>query len=130
MLTKPWLTPSYGHPTFIVHGIHRRYAGWYNGNPSELFSATSALIAQEVLKLCGSDEVIKRVQKLVEEDKLQLALNIVDFAVKGSDGQAHKQALMLKAEMLEKRAVTESNLIARNIFLNGAKMAKEEADSI
>ncbi len=35
--SKPWLAPLYAHPPFVIQGVHRWHAGWYNGNPSELF---------------------------------------------------------------------------------------------
>lgn len=34
LANHPALTPVYGCPAYIVRAIHRRYAGWYDGNPS------------------------------------------------------------------------------------------------
>jgi len=127
LLSKPWLTPSYGHPIFITHAIHRRYAGWYNGNPSDVFPAKSSEIAAEVVGLCGTGKVVERAKELREKGEVQLALNVLDFAVKGASESEQKEASQLKAELLDARAEAEASFIARNIFRGGAKSIREEA---
>ena len=128
---KPWLQPIYGHPTFVIHGVHRRYAGWYNGNPSELFPARSAEIAAEVVKLAGADKILQEAQRLKADGKIQLSLNVIDFVVKGTQGKSvQKEALLLKSELLKTRADAEPSYIARNIFHTGAVLTKQEADSL
>lgn len=131
LANKPWLQPLYGHPIFIIHGVQRRYAGWYNGNPSELFPANSAEIAAEVVKLAGADKILHEAQLLKANGKIQLSLNVTDFVVKGTeDKSVQKEALRLKSELLEARADAEPSYIARNIFRAGATLTKQEADSL
>ena len=128
---KPWLQPTYGHPTFVIHGVHRRYAGWYNGNPSELFPAKSAEIAAEVVKLAGADKILQEAQRLKADGNIQLSLNVIDFVVKGTqDKTMRKEALVLKSELLKARADEEPSYIARNIFRAGATLSKQKADSL
>ena len=128
---KPWLQPIYGHPTFVIHGVHRRYAGWYNGNPAELFPATSIEIAAEVVKLAGVDKLVQEARKLKDDGKIQLSLNVIDFVVRGSqDRAAREEALLLKSELLKARAEVEPSYIARNIFSAGAALTKQEADKL
>lgn len=128
---KPWLQPIYGHPVFVIHGVQRRYAGWYNGNPSELFPARSADIAAEVIKLAGADKILQEAQRLKADGKIQLSLNVIDFIVKGTqDKSVRKEALLLKSELLKARADAEPSYIARNIFRAGAALTKQEADSL
>lgn len=131
LANKRWLAPVYGCLTYIIHGVHRRYAGWYNGNPSELFPSNSTDIAAEVAGICGVTALIQCAQKLQEAGNTQLALNVLDFAAKGAqDPTKRKAALQLKAELLDKRAETEVNTIAKNIFLVGAEQAEQEANSL
>ena len=131
LVQKPWLQPIYGHPTFVIHGVHRRYAGWYNGNPSELFPARSVEVAAEVVKLAGGDKILQEAQRLRADGKIQLSLNVVDFVVKGTqDKSVLKEALVLKSELLKARAVVEPSYIARNIFRAGSVLSKQEADSL
>jgi len=128
---KPWLQPIYGHPTFVIHGVHRRYAGWYNGNPSELFPARSVDIATEVIKLASADKILQEAQRLKADGKIQLSLNVIDFVVKGTqDKLVRKEALLLKSELLKARADAEPSYIARNIFHAGAVLTKQEAESL
>jgi len=131
LASKRWLAPNYGCPTYIIHGIHRRYAGWYNGNPSELFPSKSSEIAAEVVRLNGVERLIECARKLQQEGNTQLALHLADFAIKGTEDSAkRKEALLLKAELLDARADAETNSIARNIFLVGAEEAEQEAHSL
>ena len=129
LLSKPWLTPRYGHPTFIIHAIHRRYAGWYNGNPAELFPSKSSEIAAEVVELCGVEQLVERAKELKGKGRIQPALHLADFAIKGANDSKRKEALLLKAELLDAKADAEPSFIARNIFRNGANSAREQADS-
>jgi alkyl sulfatase BDS1-like metallo-beta-lactamase superfamily hydrolase len=128
---KPWLQPLYGHPTFVIHGVHRRYAGWYNGNPAELFPAKSTEIAAEVVKLADANKILQEAQLLKADGKIQLALNVIDFVVKGTQNKSvRKGALLLKAELLKARANAEPSYIARNIFSAGVALTKQAADSL
>jgi alkyl sulfatase BDS1-like metallo-beta-lactamase superfamily hydrolase len=130
LANKPWLTPSYGHLVFVIHDVYRRYTGWYDGNPSELFPAPSADVAAEVVALGGgAGKVMTRAKQLKESGKSQLALHLIDFAIKGAgDAGTRKNALLLKAEILNARADIEPSLIARHILRTGASIAKEQAD--
>lgn len=125
------LAPVYGCPTFIIRGIHRRYAGWFNGNASELFPSDSSDLASEVVKVAGPGPLLQRARALQQEGSVQLALHVTDFVVKGGgDRPERKEALRLKAELLDARAGMEANSIARNIFLVGAEQAEQEAGSL
>lgn len=131
LASKPWLAPVYGHPTFIIHGVHRRYAGWYNGNPSELFPAKSSEIAAEVVRLGRIEQLLQRASKLQQEGNIQLALHLVDFVIRGAENDSkRKEALLLKANLLDAKADAEPSFIARNIFRNGAQLVRKEASSL
>ena len=131
LASKPWLAPIYGHPTFIIHGVLRRYAGWYNGNPSELFPAKSSEIAAEVVRLGRIEQLLQRASKLQQEGNIQLALHLVDFVISGAENDSkRKKALLLKANLLDAKADAEPSLIARNIFRNGAQLVRKEASSL
>ncbi len=128
---KRWLAPVYGCATYIIHGVHRRYAGWFNGNASDLFPSGSADIAAEVVAVSGADALMERARKLQQEGNVQLALHMADFAAKGAkDTPKRKEALLLKAELLDARAEAEVNTIAKNIMLVGAEQAEQEANSL
>jgi len=123
---SPYLPPIYGHPYFIVHALLRYYHGWYDGNPSHLFPCRSGEIAREILSLVGSgDKVIERARVLAVEGFNQLALHVVDLVIEGETSPP-REALELKIQLLESLAARQKSLIARNIFLGGARQVREQ----
>ena len=127
LANKPYLAPVYGCPTFIIHGIHRRYAGWYDGNPSHLFPSKTRDIAKEVVTLAGGPEaLLNRAKALKETGEAQLALHLVDFVLDNPETAGLKEAHVFKADLLQARADEKPSFIARNIFANGALMERRE----
>ncbi|MFQ5664939.1 MAG: alkyl sulfatase dimerization domain-containing protein [Candidatus Binatia bacterium] len=128
LASKPYLRPIYGCPTFVVHGILRRYAGWFDGNPAHLFPAPTRAIAREVTSLAGAAALLGRARALQEAGDLQLALHLVDFVIAASDDDAlASEALSLKSALLAAQAAVEPSFIARNILRNGATAAAARA---
>ena len=127
MANDPWLAGVYGHPTFIIHDVYRRYTGWYDGNPSQLFPSHSVAIAAEVVKLSGAGQIIKRARQLQKEGRTQLALHIVDFALTGADDASLRdEASALKADLLRTRADEVQNFIAGNIMRTSAEALRKD----
>ncbi len=132
---KPYLAPIYGCPRFVVHGILRRYSGWYDGNAGNLFPSTRAEIGEEVLALAGgAGPLLERARSLMEEGgprNVQRALHLVDFVLFGEagDGPRAREAHALKADLLQARGDAEPSFIARNIFRLGADREREAASS-
>jgi len=128
LVGKGFLSGFYGCPAFVVHGIQRRYAGWFTGNPSELFPARSSVIAAEMMRLARPGDVLRRASELQKSGDIQIALHLVDFVIKGARYKSQrKKALLMKAVLLDARAEAEPNQIARNIFLMGAEEAEQTA---
>lgn len=114
------LMPTYGCPTFILHGILRQYTGWYDGNPSNLFRPKKAEIYKEVAALAGKDKIINKARDLKEEGSTAMALQFVDMALASdSSTQEEKELHRLKSELLCIMGDKEPSFIARNIFYNG-----------
>jgi alkyl sulfatase BDS1-like metallo-beta-lactamase superfamily hydrolase len=126
LVAKPYLRPIYGCPTFIVHGILRRYGGWFDGNAANLFPSRTATVAREVVQLADANRLLQRAREVRAQD-VQLALHLVDFVAIASESPLRREALQLKSELLAARADIEPSFIARNIFRNGAARAAEEA---
>jgi len=125
---KPYLRGNYGHPTFIIHDVYRRYTGWYDGNPSDLFPSSSSEIARELLRFTSPEQVLARVQQLQQDGDIQLALHLTDFVIKGSeDGTRRNEAMRLKADLLDTRAVDTQNYISGNIMRTNAILLRDEA---
>jgi alkyl sulfatase BDS1-like metallo-beta-lactamase superfamily hydrolase len=129
LAAKPYLRPIYGCPTFIVHGILRRYAGWFDGNPAHLFPARTAAVATEVVALAGAPQLLARARVLQAQGQMQLALHLVDFVIDSGSAAERTDAWRMKSELLNARAGAEPSFIARNIFKNGAAAAEHAAAS-
>ena len=130
MANDPWLVGAYGHPTFVIHDVYRRYTGWYDGNPSELFPSHSSTIAAEVTRLTGAEHLIERARELQQKGNIQLALHLLDFAIGGSDDASkRKEASLLKADLLDARANSIQNFIAGNIMRTSAAALRESVES-
>jgi len=128
MAEDPWLQGNYGHPVFVIHDVYRRYTGWYDGNPSELFPSPGADIAAEVLALAPPRQLLDRARQLQTSGNAQLALHLTDLVVKGAaDAARRKEAMLLKAELLQSRALDVGNFIAGNIMRTSAAMLRKEA---
>jgi alkyl sulfatase BDS1-like metallo-beta-lactamase superfamily hydrolase len=128
LANEPYLAPVYGCPSFVIHGIYRRYAGWYDGNPSHLSPSKTADIAKEVVKLAGGPEaLLNRAKALKEAGEIQLALHLVDFVLNNSETASLKKAHELKADLLQAKADSEQSFIARNIILNDASRERQIA---
>lgn len=127
MAEDPWLQGNYGHPAFIIHDVYRRYTGWYDGNPSDLFPSRSAEIAVEITALAEPQQLLERARQLDAAGNPQLALHLVDFVIKGAKDAAHpKEAIAFKAQLLEKRSLEVGNFIAGNIMRTSAALLKKE----
>ena len=115
-----YLAPVYGCPKFVVHGILRQYAGWYDGNPSNLFPPRSSDIKKEIVSLVGINEIIKKARDLKEKGQTAMALQFVDMALAvEKDPEKEKELHLLKGELLGIMGDNEPSYIARNIFYNG-----------
>jgi alkyl sulfatase BDS1-like metallo-beta-lactamase superfamily hydrolase len=122
---SPYLASIYGHPSFIVAGILRRYHGWYDGNASHLFPASTSEIATEIAALADPARILARARDLAAANQLQLALHLLDFIIDANHG-LRPDALAEKARLLDLLATAEPSLIARNIFLSGIRQIKKE----
>jgi alkyl sulfatase BDS1-like metallo-beta-lactamase superfamily hydrolase len=122
-LTQPaFLKPLYGRPEFVIHGILREYTGWYDGNPSNLFPPKRKETNRELVSLIGMEKVIAHVRKLQQEERPDMALQLVDIALSEEQSDSEKKELhKMKAELLKATGEKDPSLISRNIYFNGYK---------
>ncbi|MFX1573508.1 MAG: alkyl sulfatase dimerization domain-containing protein [Promethearchaeota archaeon] len=124
----------YGSYPFAIHAVYRLYHGWYDsGNPTDLFPSKSTDIAKTLLEINTEEQYLNHAKKLYDEEKLQLALNILDIILKAEDKAKSNillEALNLKYTILKQQADQETSLIARNIINNGVNEIKEKIREI
>jgi alkyl sulfatase BDS1-like metallo-beta-lactamase superfamily hydrolase len=123
LAAKPFLVPVYGCVPFVVRDVIRRYAGWWSGEPSQMFPARRADRAADIIGICGRDALLSQARKLRGEGHLQRALALAELAANANSKDA--EAATLNAEILEALAAAERSFIARNFFLGAARQIRE-----
>ena len=119
LASKPFLRPIYGCVPFVVRDVIRRYAGWWSGQPSQMFPAKRSDVASEILALCGRDQMLTRARVLKDGGQLKQALAIAEMALDANASDA--DAMALNAEILDAMAAAERSFIARNFFVAAAR---------
>ena len=119
LASKPFLAPIYGCAAFIVRDVIRRYAGWWSGQPSQLFPVSRRDHARDLLAVCGREALLERARSLKNSGELKRALAIAELAVDADPGD--QDAVQLNAEILQAIALTERSLIARNLFTGAGR---------
>jgi alkyl sulfatase BDS1-like metallo-beta-lactamase superfamily hydrolase len=119
LASKPFLRPVYGCVPFVVRDVIRRYAGWWSGQPSQMFPAKRSELGAEILGLCGRDQLLARARTLKDTGQLRPALAIAEMALDGNASDA--DAVALNAEILDAMAAVERSFIARNFFIAAAR---------
>lgn len=124
----PAMAPIYGSPAYIVRAIHRRYAGWYDGNPSHLAASPTEQIAAQVVSLTTVPALMQRAEQLTSSGDYQLALHLLDFVIDGTtDANEKRQAMLQKSAALKQLAAQESSYISRSILSISAERIEHEA---
>jgi alkyl sulfatase BDS1-like metallo-beta-lactamase superfamily hydrolase len=125
LAAKPYLRPIYGCVPFVVRDVIRRYAGWWSGEPSQMFPAKRSEHANDLLALCDRDAIIAKARALKDEGHLARALAIAEIALNANSSD--QDAALLNAEILEAMASAEQSFIARNFFAGAARQLRERA---
>ncbi|MCM3767736.1 alkyl sulfatase dimerization domain-containing protein [Neobacillus niacini] len=109
-----YIQPHYGCLMFAIKGTHRRYSGWFDGNPTNLQPAKQKVVAKEILSFIpNQNAILEKCKQLRANGEYQMALHLIDLLVFGSE---ESEALVLKAELTKKLSETNENFIMRNIY--------------
>jgi alkyl sulfatase BDS1-like metallo-beta-lactamase superfamily hydrolase len=119
LASKPFLRPVYGCVPFVVRDVIRRYAGWWSGQPSQMFPARRGEVAAEIIGLCGREQMLARARALKDSGQLKQALAIAEMALDANASDV--DAIVLNAEILDAMAAAERSFIARNFFVAAAR---------
>jgi alkyl sulfatase BDS1-like metallo-beta-lactamase superfamily hydrolase len=112
---QPYLLPKYDDPEFVVRGIWRLYAGWFDGNPAHLKPAPAAELAADLASLAGGeDKPAERAKALAQAGKTRLAAHLIELASTASPASADIQAV--RARVYAQCVSTEASLIGKAIF--------------
>jgi alkyl sulfatase BDS1-like metallo-beta-lactamase superfamily hydrolase len=78
---------SYGKVAWSVRGIYEGYAGWFNGDPTEMFAEGRGSVSPELVTLAGGPKMIAdAAMKLIEQGKFVEALHMTSIGIEGAPG--------------------------------------------
>ena len=125
LAAKPYLQPIYGCLPFVVRDVIRRYAGWWSGEPSQMFPTTRKERGDDIVAMCGRDALLAKARALKEAALLKRALALAEIALNANPSD--KEAITLNAEILEAMAAAERSFVARNFFAGAARQLRARA---
>ena len=119
---KPWLGEFYGKASWSARAFATGTLGWYDGNPTNLGTLSSATRAKHVAELAGGPDALFLAAENTED--LQWRLELCDHLI-----ALGKPAEQLKADTMVELAENEINATARNTYLWEARHLRGGAGS-
>ncbi len=117
---SPYLQEFYGTVAWAVRAIYTDYAGWFDGNPSNLFPLPENDRAARIIELAGGrDEVLLKARRAVVNKDFQWAAELTDYVLAIDGGNV--EAKRLRATALTELGERQISAIARNYYLTAAQ---------
>jgi alkyl sulfatase BDS1-like metallo-beta-lactamase superfamily hydrolase len=92
---------AYGNLPWSVRGIFEGYVGWFDGEPSNMYSVPASAVYPNLVELAGgADKVAAEAKKLLDAGKTVEALRMADIAI-AADAQ-NEAALTVHLNALKK----------------------------
>jgi len=122
---SPYLQEFYGTVAWAVRAIYTDYAGWFDGNPTNLFPLPATDRAARIIELAGGrDQVLLRARGAVVNKDFQWAAELTDYVLAVDGGNV--EAKRLKATALTELGERQFSAIARNYYLSAAQYLLRE----
>jgi alkyl sulfatase BDS1-like metallo-beta-lactamase superfamily hydrolase len=97
---------GYGKISWSVRGIYEGYAGWFNGDPAEMFPQGRDSVSASVVKLAGGPKKIAgEAMRLLGEGKTIEALQMTSIGIEGAPGDKD----VLRARVAAFEALVEAS---------------------
>jgi glyoxylase-like metal-dependent hydrolase (beta-lactamase superfamily II) len=88
----------YGRVSWSVRGIYEGYAGWFDGNPANLYDQPPTVADAELVRLAGGPgAVIGRARKVLESGDALMALRLAEAALAAEPDNAEGKAVRVEA---------------------------------
>lgn len=116
----PYLREFYGSVEWAVRGIYVQHAGWFDGNPTNIFPLTEQQRAEKIIALAGGREkTLKTAQESLSSGEFQWATELADhiLAIEPENSVAKK----IKIRALRELGELQINATARNYYLTVAQ---------
>jgi alkyl sulfatase BDS1-like metallo-beta-lactamase superfamily hydrolase len=128
LLAKPYLSPKYDDPAFVVRSIWHLYAGWFDGNPAHLKPADDQELGAEIVTLAGSVETLtQHAERLAGMGRARLAAHLIEFAAAAVP--ANKEVHRVRAAIYARCVEAETSLIGKAILAVSKRESEERLKS-
>lgn len=117
---SPYLQEFYGTVAWAVRAIYDDYAGWFDGNPTNLFPLSENERAARIIELAGGrEQVLSRARRAIVNKDFEWAAELTDYVLAMDGGNV--EAKRLKATALTELGQRQISAIARNYYLSAAE---------
>jgi alkyl sulfatase BDS1-like metallo-beta-lactamase superfamily hydrolase len=114
---------GYGKIAWSVRGIYEGYAGWFNGDPAEMFPVGRESVSSNLVKLAGGPKkVADEAMRLLATGKAVEALNLTSIGLEGAPGD--KDVLRARAAALDWLSKASTNRNEKGWLDEGLVKAK------
>ena len=122
-----YLREYYGNIEWGVRAIFTGYLGWFNGNPTQLFSLPPAEEAERMVSLAGGEAALREAAaRAIEEGDAQWAAELSDHLLALYPNDASIRSL--KADALEQLAENLITATGRNYYLTVAQELRKPVE--
>ena len=127
---KDYLREYYGNIQWAVRQIFNAHLGWFDGNPTNLFSLSPKEEAVRVAKLAGGEEkLLQQAKHAINSNDHQWAAQLADHLIALNPSATSPK--LIKAEALEALAEQLLTATGRNYYLTVAQELRNQAkDSV
>lgn len=122
---KDYLREYYGNTQWGIRSIYSGYLGWFDGNPTKLFSLPPKEKAQGMVKLAGGKEaLVKNAQQALVDGDAQWCAELCDHLLALEPNNQNYRNL--KADALEYLAEKLLTATGRNYYLTVAQELRKK----
>lgn len=114
---------TYGRVSWSVRGIYEGYAGWFDGDPANLYDEPPRAVLPDLVTLAGRGAVLARARERLAAGEAVLALRLADAALAASPDDA--EAREVRAQALTALRRRSRNFAERNWL--GSALRTQEA---
>jgi alkyl sulfatase BDS1-like metallo-beta-lactamase superfamily hydrolase len=116
------ISEGYGTVAWSVRGIYDGYAGWFDGNPINMYPTRPTAVCSSLVQMAGgADAVARRAREFMDHGDLVEALQLTDVILAAQPG--HRGALRVRVDVLRALEQRSSNPMERNWLRYGIEEA-------
>lgn len=115
---------GYGTVAWSVRGIYEGYAGWFDGNPVNMYATPTSAVYPTIVEMSGGpDAVADRADKMIKMGQFVEALHLAEIVLEAAP--QNSAGLRVRLAALEALAENSKNSMERGWLRYGIQMTKK-----